>query len=189
MRPQQARSRVSTLLPSCSLTKQSPSRHTKLKKHSELKASASLRTCFLFTPSLFLRAVLLSQIGTPAKQPPKMLYLLGLPREVLDEFWKLMLGMCMVHLIPVENSVLLDHELHLGGNETAYSEDLYAERCDGTETEQRAYDISQDLDLEDPCGMIPRSQWIDTITVQGVSTFFRGVGPHCMDLSRLSMLK
>lgn len=95
----------------------------------------------------------------------------------------------MVHFIPVEIPSSWTMSSNLGGNETAYSEDLYAERCVETETEQGAYDISQDLDLEDPCGMILGSQWKDTINAQGVGTYFHGVGPHCMDLSRLSLLK
>lgn len=64
----------------------------------------------------------------------------------------------MVHLISEELSCTTIQEAsnyNLDVDETVYSDDLYCERCVETNTEQEAYEISQDLDLNDPYGTMP----------------------------------
>ena len=84
--------------------------------------------------------------------------LLGLPRELRDEIYRLVLGTHMVHLTSDSWTVTRDKlgaDPSSGENETVYSDSLCCERCVETNTEQEAYEISQDLDQNDPYGIMP----------------------------------
>ena len=66
----------------------------------------------------------------------------------------------MIHLISEEilsppTNVQEASNSNLGDSETVYSDDLYHEGCVEINTEQEAYGISQDLDPNDPYGMMP----------------------------------
>ena len=80
--------------------------------------------------------------------------LLQLPRELRDETYKLILGSRMVHFVSEEISAPWEATIkgarsttHLGNNEPVYIDNLCSERYVKTRTEQEAYDISQNLDL------------------------------------------
>ena len=82
--------------------------------------------------------------------------LLGLPRELQDEIYRLVLGTRTIHLTSESWTIFRDQSgLNSGEDETVYFDNIYCERCVETNTDQEVYEVSQDLDQRDPYGIMP----------------------------------
>ena len=87
-----------------------------------------------------------------------MSHLLQLPQELRDAIYRLVLGTRVIHFISrdIKANWTTSKEgssSDLQSSEIVYVDDLYCHPCLEIKTEQEAYKISQDTDLNDPYGI------------------------------------